>query len=81
MNVLDVPEAPRNFVISDINAKSCGLKWEAPLNDGGSPVRRYVVEKLHIEQIASGWVVVASDVKDCSCTVDRLVKDKQYQFR
>jgi Fibronectin type III domain. len=32
--------------VSDITPETCSLSWRPPLDDGGSPITNYVVEKL-----------------------------------
>jgi hypothetical protein len=41
------PEGP--LKISDIHKEGCNLKWNAPEDDGGSPIEHYVVEKMDTE--------------------------------
>lgn len=38
------PQGP--LEVSDITPETCCLSWKPPLDDGGSPVTNYVVEKL-----------------------------------
>jgi len=38
------PQGPLD--VSDITPETCSLSWRPPLDDGGSPVTNYVVEKL-----------------------------------
>ena len=81
VNVVDVSDAPQHLQVAKINAKQCALTWEAPRNDGGSKVTQYVVEKINCDDMLSGWTIAASNVKGCSYTAERLVKDRKYQFR
>lgn len=44
---IDKPSPPQGPLdISDITPETCTLSWKPPLDDGGSPVTNYVVEKL-----------------------------------
>jgi hypothetical protein len=38
------PQGPLD--VSDITPETCSLSWKPPLDDGGSPVTNYIVEKL-----------------------------------
>lgn len=43
----DKPMPPQGpLEVSDITPETCCLAWKAPLDDGGSPITNYVVEKL-----------------------------------
>lgn len=43
----DKPMPPQGpLEVSDITPETCCLTWKPPLDDGGSPITNYVVEKL-----------------------------------
>lgn len=44
----DRPLPPRNVTVSNIKAESCYLHWDAPLDNGGSELTNYVVEKMEV---------------------------------
>lgn len=45
--VVDRPSAPLGpFDAYDITPDTCTLSWKQPLDDGGSPITNYVVEKM-----------------------------------
>nr|CAD7456920.1 unnamed protein product [Timema tahoe] len=45
--VVDKPLPPQGpLEVSDITPETCSLSWRPPLDDGGSPITNYVVEKL-----------------------------------
>lgn len=52
------PGPPYNLTITDISKTHVDLKWEAPKNDGGRPVLKYV----HMAFVAVGetwsWAVL-----------------------
>ena len=43
--VVDPPAAPGKPEIVDYDKNYVSLKWTAPKNDGGSPVKNYIIEK------------------------------------
>ena len=43
--VVDKPEPPKNLEIVDTDAEMVTLTWEAPDDDGGRPIVKYVIEK------------------------------------
>lgn len=44
----DRPLPPRNVTVSNIKAESCYLQWDAPLDNGGSELTNYIVEKMDV---------------------------------
>ena len=45
--VTDKPTAPEGPIqISDVHKEGCKLKWKRPLDDGGTPIEYYQVDKL-----------------------------------
>ena len=43
--IADEPDAPKNLKATDWDKDHVDLKWELPVNDGGSPITGYLVEK------------------------------------
>lgn len=47
VQVVDKPQPPQGPLdVSDITPDNCSLSWRPPLDDGGSPITNYIVEKL-----------------------------------
>lgn len=44
------PSAPRELKVIDMSRNTVQLTWEAPENDGGSPVTGYLIEKRDISR-------------------------------
>lgn len=58
VNVLDVPERPRNLRPDEVRAEHIKLSWAPPEDDGGSPITGYQVRMVDVE--GSGeWINVA----------------------
>lgn len=55
MLFLGRPSKPKGPLdISDVHDTGCKLKWEAPDDDGGMPIKEYEIEKM---DLATGkWV-------------------------
>ncbi|KAF3843790.1 hypothetical protein F7725_002639 [Dissostichus mawsoni] len=91
--VLDRPVPPRNLTVSNIRAESCYLHWDAPLDNGGSELTNYIVEKRDVmtdqPELEEGqeappepqWVEVNSSVIDRKFGVWNLETNKSYLFR
>lgn len=79
--VLDVPAPPRGpLEASDIHAKGATLSWKAPEETGGSPVERYVVEKM--DEATGRWVPAGeTDGPETSLAVEGLTPGHKYKFR
>ncbi len=72
-----VPVGP--IKIGEIFAERIGLSWNPPLDDGGSKITNYVIEKR--EENRKTWVHVSNDPKECQYTVQRLTEGHEYEFR
>lgn len=60
---------------------SCTLTWTPPLDDGGSPLTQYVVERR--EAGRKMWTKLSSDVKPdiTKYNVTKLVEGREYEFK
>lgn len=78
VNILDIPGAPEGPLRhKDITKESCTLKWDEPLDDGGSPITNYIVEK----QEDGGRWVPCGETSDTSLKVNKLSEGHEYKFR
>lgn len=77
--VVDRPQPPQGPLdISDITPDNCSLAWRPPLDDGGSPITNYIVERLEPSGI---WIKVSSFVRNTHYDVMSLEPNKKYSFR
>jgi len=45
--IADKPTPPVGpLEVSDVTPETCSLSWKPPLDDGGSPITNYIVEKM-----------------------------------
>ena len=49
-NPYDVPSPPKNLVATEIIGQTVHLQWDAPENDGGRPVRGYIIERRDVHR-------------------------------
>ena len=56
--ISDRPDAPRFPVVENIRDDSVVLSWKPPLNDGGSFITEYVIERM--EPPNGNWCRVTS---------------------
>lgn len=66
--------------MTDVTKETCTVAWRPPLDNGGSPVEKYIVEK---QDIARGGWAPAGEVlgESTSLRVTKLTPGKEYQFR
>ena len=77
--VMEKPSQPQGPVnICDVSAESVTIAWEAPLEDGGTPVTHYTVEKL---DSVLGWMEVSGFVVRTTQKITRLTTGQEYVFR
>lgn len=79
VTVLDVPEEPRGPVkIADVSKEGCSLSWQPPVDDGGSDIIYYVVEKM--DTTRGAWQEVGQ-FPECNAKIKNLTNGKEYKFR
>merc|ERR1712096_500258 len=79
-----IPPGPPCLVrLVDTSKNSATIDWEAPLNDNGSEVTGYVVEKKKFDATDSAeWFIVnETPVKDCKLVVDGLEENQVYELQ
>ncbi|XP_072021853.1 twitchin-like isoform X7 [Amphiura filiformis] len=80
VTVLDIPKPPKGpLKVTDVFANQCVLIWEPPEDDGGCPLRNYVIEKRDASR--TNWGVVNDTTKECSIKVPKLIEGVEYLFR
>lgn len=62
ITILGKPATPNGpLKVSDVTKHGCKLKWEAPDDDGGTPIEYYQIEKL--DPLTGQWVPCARSNK------------------
>lgn len=79
VRVLDTPGAPQNLKISQVTKESVSLVWDPPLNDGGTKIKNYIVEKR--EATRKAYATVNAICYKTTYTVDQLQEGCNYYFR
>lgn len=79
VTVLDKPGPPQPPLnVGNVTKESARISWKPPLDDGGSPILHYVVEKMDVSR--GTW----SDAGMATITqheITRLIHKKEYFFR
>ena len=78
VTVLDRPGPPYKIYASDFAGESFTLNWSAPLDNGGSPITNYIIEKC---EVGGSWTKVSSYVTTCYTRIRNLVVGTAYDFR
>ena len=55
-DVADQPDKPRNLKVTDVWKDYVTVGWEAPENDGGSPLMGYVVEQRDAFEVSYKFI-------------------------
>uniref|UniRef100_UPI0037E88806 titin-like n=1 Tax=Semicossyphus pulcher TaxID=241346 RepID=UPI0037E88806 len=80
VKVLDRPGPPDGpLKVKVVSAEKCNIHWNPPLNDGGSSVSHFVIEKRETSRVT--WTGVESHVEAVSYKVTKLVPGREYIFR
>lgn len=78
--VVDVPGPPQGPIeATDTTPETCSLSWKPPLDDGGSPITNYIVEKMDTK--SGNWVRCSAFIRNCRFEVFGLEPNHQYHFR
>lgn len=77
----DTPGPPVNFRFEEVRKSSVICKWDPPLDDGGSEILNYTLEKKDNSKLEFGWSTVTSTLRGCRYLVPKLIEKKEYIFR
>ena len=78
--VVDRPSPPSKPIdVFDITPETCTLSWRPPMDDGGSPVTNYVIERYDVS--GGFWNKICSFVRGQTYEVIGLEPNKKYGFR
>uniref|UniRef100_A0A3Q2Q8S2 Titin n=1 Tax=Fundulus heteroclitus TaxID=8078 RepID=A0A3Q2Q8S2_FUNHE len=79
VKVLDTPGAPQKLVVKDIRKDSVTLVWDAPVIDGGSKIKNYVIDKR--ESTRKAYANVSTKCTKTTFKVENLIEGAMYYFR
>lgn len=70
-----------NFHFEEVRKNSVVCRWDPPLDDGGSEILNYTLEKKDNSKLEIGYSVVTSTLRGCRYLVPKLIEKKEYIFR
>ncbi|XP_037026622.1 twitchin-like isoform X2 [Bradysia coprophila] len=83
ISVQDVPNAPKDVVVREVFEKTCVIDWKTPTENGGTPIQKYIIERLDASSKGVKWETAGEVPADKPTTfkVEDLTPNKQYKFR
>lgn len=79
ITVLDKPSPPQPpLEVSNVTKESARITWKQPLDDGGSPILHYIIEKMDVSR--GTWSDAGMSTMH-SHEITRLIHKKEYYFR
>ncbi|KAM6937763.1 titin-like [Xenentodon cancila] len=79
VRVLDSPGPPAYITVKDVTKNSATVTWDIPENEGGAPVKHYVVDIRDISR--KGWTRLTDKCRRLSYKVSDLEEGGIYFFR
>lgn len=78
----EVPSPPLDVDVNEVFQNSCVVSFKPSKDDGGSPITKYVIERLDMS-LKSQWDSVGEVApgEKCVYKVEDLVAKKEYKFR
>ena len=84
IDIHKAPEPPLNLRLVSTNYTSINLAWDAPIENGGSAITNYILEKKDISQTendSAKWTLVTSSTLNTEFTATGLIESHAYRFR
>ena len=83
VNIMDKPDSPQSCKVTDVFYDNCVVNWTPPKDDGGTEIKKYVVEALDVSSGTEQWVQVArtDSESDRKIKVEGLTNKHRYRFR
>ncbi|XP_030587841.1 titin-like [Archocentrus centrarchus] len=79
VKVLDSPGPPAHITVKDVTKNSATVTWDIPDNEGGAPVKNYLVDIRDISR--TGWTKLTDKCRRLSYKVSDLEEGGIYFFR
>lgn len=83
VNIMDVPTPPLNVFVDNVYQDNCVVHWSAPKDDGGTEIKKYIVEQLDNTTGNGNWTECAQTKSggERLIKVENLIPMHRYRFR
>ena len=83
VNIMDRPTPPQSCKVTDVYHDNCVVHWTPPKDDGGTPIKKYVVECVDTTTGNATWTPCAGtdDGNPKKIKVENLTTGHRYRFR
>lgn len=78
---ITTPSLPQSVTVSDVTPSSIKVSWEAPNNDGGAPVTKYVVLYRKSSVDESEEEIVEVESSQTEVTLTEVTEGEQYEIK
>jgi len=79
VRVLDSPRPASNVEVKDVTRTSATVTWDTPVNEGGGPVKNYLVDIR--EASKKGWTRLTDTCHRLTYKVSDVQEGEVYYFR
>ena len=83
VNIMDVPTPPLSVFVDNVYQDNCIVHWSPPKDDGGTEIKKYIVEQLDNTTGNGNWTECAQSPsgKERQIKVEHLIPMHKYRFR
>merc|ERR1712226_500563 len=83
VNIMDVPTPPLNVFVDNVYADNCIVHWSPPKDDGGTEIKKYIVEQIDNTSGNGNWTECAQTATGTQTQIkcEGLKPLHKYRFR
>jgi len=83
VNIMDVPTPPLSVYVDTVFADNCIVHWSPPKDDGGTEIKKYIIEQIDNTSGNGNWTECAQTTTGANkqICVEQLIPRHRYRFR
>merc|ERR1719297_102307 len=83
VNIMDVPTPPLSVFVDNVFQDNCVVHWSPPKDDGGTEIKKYIVEQIDNTSGNGNWTECAQTTTGANkqIKVEQLIPMHRYRFR